>query len=181
MVAYDGPPHGRSTGRFASLIEFARALRAVADARGTGTREWWATHSVGPPAVLALRDGLAVERVGPARGAGGRHPVHDDLRRSSAHPAEGAGSDAAEPRGSGSTRAGTSSTSPPSSRKFRTAALLIHDRGDPDVPFRNAQEIAAAWPGARVLATDGLGHRALLRDPTVVRSAVAFLAKAAAR
>ena len=59
--------------------------------------------------------------------------------------------------------------------------LLIHDRGDPDVPFRNAQEIAAAWPGARVLATDDLGHRALMRDPTVVRSAVAFLTKAAAR
>jgi hypothetical protein len=32
-----------------------------------------------------------------------------------------------------------------------------------------------------VLATDGLGHRAVLRDPTVVRSAVTFLTKAAAR
>jgi pimeloyl-ACP methyl ester carboxylesterase len=59
--------------------------------------------------------------------------------------------------------------------------LLIHDRGDPDVPFRHAEEVAAAWPGARVLATDGLGHRAVLRDPTVVRSAVAFLTKAANR
>ena len=67
----------------------------------------------------------------------------------------------------GSTRAGTSYI-PTIVRGFRTAALLIHDRGDPDVPFRNAEEIAAAWPGARVLATDGLGHRAVLRDPTVV-------------
>jgi pimeloyl-ACP methyl ester carboxylesterase len=66
-------------------------------------------------------------------------------------------------------------------RKFRTPVLLIHDRGDPDVPFRHAEEVAAAWPGARVLATDGLGHRAVLRDPTVVRSAVAFLTKAANR
>jgi pimeloyl-ACP methyl ester carboxylesterase len=61
------------------------------------------------------------------------------------------------------------------------AALLIHDHGDPDVPYRNAEEIAAAWPGARVLATEGLGHRAVLRDPAVVRSAVAFLTRASAR
>ena len=65
--------------------------------------------------------------------------------------------------------------------RLRTAALLVHDRSDPDVPYRHAEEIARAWPGARLLATDGLGHRAILRDPTVVRAAVAFLAEGPAR
>src|SRR5262249_38497963 len=63
-------------------------------------------------------------------------------------------------------------------RGLRAPALLVHDRGDPDVPYRHAEEIAAAWPGARLLATDGLGHRAILRDGSVVRAAVAFLGEA---
>jgi pimeloyl-ACP methyl ester carboxylesterase len=60
-------------------------------------------------------------------------------------------------------------------RSLGTAALLFHDREDLDVPFTNAEEIASAWPGARLIATTGLGHRAILRDPVVVRRTVEFL------
>jgi hypothetical protein len=62
VVAHDGPAHGASTGRFASLPEFARALRAVADK--AGPIHGVVGHSLGgAAAVLALRDGLAAERV----------------------------------------------------------------------------------------------------------------------
>jgi pimeloyl-ACP methyl ester carboxylesterase len=54
-------------------------------------------------------------------------------------------------------------------------ALIIHDRDDPDVPYAHAEEIANAWPGAQLVATTGLGHRAILRDPDVVRRTVDFL------
>ena len=32
------------------------------------------------------------------------------------------------------------------------------------IGFRDGREIAEAWPGARLLATDGLGPRRLLRE-----------------
>jgi pimeloyl-ACP methyl ester carboxylesterase len=52
-------------------------------------------------------------------------------------------------------------------------ALLVHDRADKEVPFSNAVEIEANWPGARLMATDGYGHHRILIDPAVVRAAAA--------
>jgi len=53
-------------------------------------------------------------------------------------------------------------------------ALIVHDRGDREVPFLSAQAIHRAWPGSELLATDGLGHRKLLADPAVLERAVRF-------
>jgi pimeloyl-ACP methyl ester carboxylesterase len=64
---------------------------------------------------------------------------------------------------------------PTIARSLTTAALLLHDREDDDVPFAQGEEIAAAWPGARLIPTAGLGHRGLLRDPEAVHETVAFL------
>jgi hypothetical protein len=53
--------------------------------------------------------------------------------------------------------------------------LVIHDRGDREVPLDDAIRIVAAWPGAQLLETTGLGHHRLLRDARVVGRAVDFL------
>lgn len=47
-------------------------------------------------------------------------------------------------------------------------ALVIHDEGDREVPFDDGASIAAAWPGARLVQTTGLGHRKILRDEAVI-------------
>jgi pimeloyl-ACP methyl ester carboxylesterase len=50
----------------------------------------------------------------------------------------------------------------------RTEPLtIIHDRQDPDVPLRHPEAWVAAWPGARLELTEGLGHRRILRDGDV--------------
>ncbi|MGZ8398366.1 MAG: alpha/beta fold hydrolase, partial [Gemmatimonadales bacterium] len=64
---------------------------------------------------------------------------------------------------------------PTLARRMTAAALVIHDRDDPDVPYAHGEEIAAAWPGAELLTTSGLGHRAVMRDPKVIQRTVAFL------
>jgi pimeloyl-ACP methyl ester carboxylesterase len=64
---------------------------------------------------------------------------------------------------------------PTFARSIAIPTLVVHDREDDEVPFTNGEEIAKALPHARLLATSGLGHRALLRDPDVVREVVAFL------
>lgn len=179
VVAYDAPAHGRSTGRLASLVEFARALRAVA--HRVGPVEGLVGHSLGGAAiVLALRDGLAADRVvliaAPADVTRFSTAFADHLRiperarqamrRNLERRLEARWEDLHLPA---------------IVARIRTPALVIHDRGDSDVPYRHAEEIVAAWPGARLLATDGLGHRAVLRDPAVVASTAGFLAEAPAR
>jgi pimeloyl-ACP methyl ester carboxylesterase len=52
---------------------------------------------------------------------------------------------------------------------------VIHDRDDPEVPLANGEAIAAAWPGARLVTTEGLGHTRIVHDPGVVARGVAFL------
>ena len=58
--------------------------------------------------------------------------------------------------------------------------LVIHDRGDAEIPWQHGVAIARAWRRAEVLMTEGLGHRRILRDPDVVAAAVAFVAARAA-
>jgi pimeloyl-ACP methyl ester carboxylesterase len=58
----------------------------------------------------------------------------------------------------------------------RAAALVIHDRGDREVSFGSGLKLARAWKGARLVATDGLGHNRILREPDVVQDSVDFIA-----
>jgi pimeloyl-ACP methyl ester carboxylesterase len=64
---------------------------------------------------------------------------------------------------------------PTLARDMTVPALIVHDRDDPDVPYAHGEEIARAWPGAELMTTSGLGHRAVLRDAGVIRRTVAFL------
>jgi len=41
---------------------------------------------------------------------------------------------------------------------------VLHDRRDAEVPFAHGAALAAAWPGAALRPSDGLGHRRILRD-----------------
>ena len=53
---------------------------------------------------------------------------------------------------------------------------MIHDQDDREVPLPHGERLAAAWPGARLVTTTGLGHRRILRDPAVLDAVVAELA-----
>ncbi|MBX0289112.1 lysophospholipase [Hymenobacter sp. HSC-4F20] len=54
-------------------------------------------------------------------------------------------------------------------------ALLFHDHDDASIPFAEAKEIAASWPGLDFRPTTGLGHNKIMRDPAVIRQVVEFL------
>jgi len=56
-------------------------------------------------------------------------------------------------------------------------ALVIQDRADRAVRFATAERIIQSWPGARLMATEGLGHHRILRDPQVTAAAAHFLAE----
>jgi pimeloyl-ACP methyl ester carboxylesterase len=60
-------------------------------------------------------------------------------------------------------------------RDNTTPALVLHDPDDSQVPFEDAEMLVRAWPSARLETADGLGHTGILRDPSIVERAIAFL------
>jgi pimeloyl-ACP methyl ester carboxylesterase len=58
---------------------------------------------------------------------------------------------------------------------LRIPLLVIHDRTDREAPFAGGEALARSWPGARFMATEGLGHTRILWDEKVVSAATAFL------
>ena len=59
--------------------------------------------------------------------------------------------------------------------------LVVHDRGDRQTPYADAVRLVEALPDARLVTTEGLGHRRILKDPAVVRTVTAFLQDSDAR
>ena len=160
--------------RMVTIPEITRAIRAVAESRGPLAAI--VAHSVGATAtVRALWEGLeagAVVLVGPAADL-----VTPALRFSETF---GFSRDVRERMHRRiEQRVGRSWS------VFDTVALapalvapllVIHDRGDAEIPWQHGAAIARAWRGAEMLMTEGLGHRRILRDPDVVAAAVAFVA-----
>jgi pimeloyl-ACP methyl ester carboxylesterase len=54
--------------------------------------------------------------------------------------------------------------------------LVVHDRQDSINRFADGVAYSQAIPGARLVATEGLGHRKILKDDEVLRQVAAFLA-----
>ena len=54
--------------------------------------------------------------------------------------------------------------------------LVVHDRGDRINAFADGQAFAHAIQGAQLLATEGLGHRKMLKDPRVLARTPVFTA-----
>ncbi len=179
LVAFDAPAHGRSGGRLASVPIFADAIAAVAVQSGARAA---VAHSMGGAALaLAILRGLPIDAavvIGTPRSpwpffrafgqAMGLSPGVRDEARARLERRVGFTED-------GFDLARLAATAP------AVPLLVAHDRGDQEVPFADGEAIAAAWPGATFLATEGLGHRRILRDPALAAAAAAFLREKAPR
>jgi pimeloyl-ACP methyl ester carboxylesterase len=179
VALFDGPAHGASGGRTTNLLRMAEAIGAVA--RHVGARAA-VGHSFGGAALaIALSRGHlvldAAATIGsPASPFGffgsfasafGLPPESGDRVRRELEVRVGLPMAALE---AGVLLPGVA-----------VPALVVHDAGDREVPFTDGETIARAWPGARLLRTEGLGHRRILRDPGVAGAVVAFLGSRLAR
>ncbi len=54
-------------------------------------------------------------------------------------------------------------------------SLVIHDKKDWLVSWRESERLAQCWPNAELLLTEGLGHRRILLDLTTVSQIVTFI------
>lgn len=58
----------------------------------------------------------------------------------------------------------------------RPELLVVHDHDDAETPWQGSADLVAAWPGARLLSTTGLGHHKVIWDPGTTSAVTDFLA-----
>lgn len=177
VVALDGPAHGASSGRQVTLTDFGGAVQAVVDTLGAVRAI--VAHSFGAASVAGLPVRLPAGAVLPRlvlmsapegpqvmaerfadflrlpRGLVGRFETH--IAQSTGRPAASFATAASGPS------------------IGAEKVLVLHDEADEIIPFAESRQIVAAWPGAVLHATRGLGHNRILRDAGVVQSVVRFI------
>jgi hypothetical protein len=175
-VIVEMPAHGRSSGLVSNLPQFARAIEYVAfrlQAEGH-TLRLLAAHSLGAnAAALAAARGVAAQRlVLLAPPASPRAFTHyfarvfglSERTRSAMQQRiearEGVLMRQLEPDAVGP--------------RIRVPTLVVHDRGDSVNGFADGQAFAHEIRGARLVATEGLGHRRILRDAGVLAQVALF-------
>ena len=175
VVAFDAPGHGASAGRLSSLPQFIAAIETVADR--FGPVEGVVAHSMGGAATtLAMGRGLAIGRavfLAPVADPAGYSERFADV--------VGLGPElVARMKAKIERRFGARWEEfdvIAAARRMTSPLLVVHDRGDRDVAWADGAAICAAWPGAELVSTEGLGHRRIVQDPGVVARAIAFLVR----
>jgi len=175
VIALDLPAHGESAGTRTDLIECTEALRKVG--RDVGPIAAIVAHSFGGAiTTLALERGLDARAVVLISSPSS---IRDVLRRFE----ELIGLSAAGARAFRATIERQTRVKLADVEIFervarlQVPALIVHDRGDREVPFHDAERLAARWPGATLVATEDLGHRRILKDDDVIARAVAFVSE----
>lgn len=175
VVTWDAPGHGASGRGMSSMPEFARALTAVVADQGPAHAI--VAHSMGASAA-ALAASLGVPGGRFVFLAPAANPASFAIAFARALGAAPEVMRRARARSERRLRFSWDDLDVPRMVERMTAPLLVvHDRQDQVVPFSDGERIAAGWPGARLMATEGLGHRGVIRDPGVVGEVVGFVGK----
>jgi pimeloyl-ACP methyl ester carboxylesterase len=178
VLALDQPGHGRSSGWTVNLPQCIRTVQKVAQV--FGPLSGIVGHSFGGNAVaVAAATGLDAERVvlvsaladpereierfaeivrlpdGTRRAMQRRFEILEKMPLATLH------ADHAGPR-------------------IPQPVLIVHDRDDDVIPYDDALGYARRIPQARLLPTEGLNHRRILKEESVIREIVQFLAAAGA-
>jgi pimeloyl-ACP methyl ester carboxylesterase len=177
VVAFDHAGHGMSSGKDSTFIHFVAGLAAVAHhveiggarivgvvghSLGAATAAAWLNETgrvlravlIAPPVSLQRYSVLFARSLGIAEPV--RAAMQDRFERALGKP-------------------WAAYELPGSVANVRARALVIHDEGDREVLVASGLALARAWPGARFVATHGLGHRRILREPGVVQDVLDFI------
>ncbi len=182
VVAFDAPGHGDAAPGFmgpgrGTLMELLEAFQVAG--REMGPAAGVVAHSLGstsaahvvhegfPAArlVLVSPNGSFVDLVGRFAGALGLRGRTTNALRAALEEATGH-------------RLADFDIAPLGAAGGMPDTLVVHDRRDRQVSHAEGAAIAAAWPNARLVSTDGLGHQRILAEPSVVAAAVTHISAA---
>lgn len=173
VATFDQPGHGASSGDHSSLPAFAHILKSVAE--HVGPLHAVIGHSLGGSAsAVAIREGMETEKL--ILIAAMAEPVEATRRFARLLGFTERVRSMMQLRierreGMSFEFAGVASTAERATRP----TLVIHDLGDKDVPWNDAERYALLYPDARLLSTSGLGHTRILKSPLVIAAILRFL------
>lgn len=167
VVALDLPGHGFSPSEDASIKSAGAAV--VETARALGPIHAVVGHSYGCGAIVhALGHGMAVNQAVLIATPVPRTRPRLPLEIEGVDPAVLARAD--EMRQANARQ--QSEKIEAALRAMTTPMLAIHSLDDNQCPFANSERLVELWPGAELLAVDGLGHRQLAQDRDVLERVV---------
>jgi pimeloyl-ACP methyl ester carboxylesterase len=179
VIALDGPAHGASEGRQATLITFAAAVQAVADAVGpvhaAVAHSFGAAASAGVPVHFNRSPEAVLPRLVLLSMPSSTRNVAQRFAELLRLPYSVVDRMANFIEAQYGRKAESFDVLEAGRHLPVQRALLLHDRQDANVPFAEAEEIAAHWPALDFRPTTGLGHNRILRDAGVVQQVVAFI------
>lgn len=177
VVAFDGPAHGNSDGKRTNIMHFAGAVRAII--RQIGGVHSIITHSFGGAStVFALSNSdpaIEIEKLILIGVPNRMTRVLNQAAASMKLPARVKKRFWTLLEQKLGTPLEQADLSKASGKVKVKDLLIVHDRFDPVVPFRSAEEIHEAWEDSTLLISEGYGHYRLMKNPDLIRRVTKFI------
>ncbi|WP_457618649.1 alpha/beta hydrolase family protein [Lutibacter sp.] len=172
-ISFDGPAHGKSTGKTTMMSEFVIAAKSIE--KKYGPFEIAIGHSLGGMAVLnGVKQGLKIKKA-IIIGAGDiiTDIITDFVKKLELKPKMVYRIKKLFYKRFGESIDNYSASFAAKSVKIPT--LVIHDTDDKDVLVSCAHNIRQSLEKGEILITNGLGHRRILKDNLVIKRIIEFI------
>ncbi|MQP53197.1 MULTISPECIES: alpha/beta hydrolase [unclassified Flavobacterium] len=174
-ISFDAPAHGKSKGNSSIMIEFIASILEID--KQFGPFEFAIGHSLGGMSVLnAIKQNLQVKKA-VTLGSGDiiQDIIDDFILKLKLKPEFGI-----KLRDYFETKYGGKMddySAYKAAEKTNIPVLVIHDKNDDDVSIKAAYNIQKHLKQSEIMITEGLGHRKILGDETVIQKIREFILK----
>lgn len=170
-VTFDLPAHGFSEGEQCSPAIACDALERVATE--LGPIDAVVTHSFGGPVTgFALLNGFSARRIALIAAPRGRNKRWFDFAAE-----RGIAEEVVHrAREINAAEGGLSGAFDLAEVASPIQTLVLHSMDDDAVEWENGEVIAQRWPNAELVLCDGLGHRMIAQDRSIIERVVEFVA-----
>lgn len=176
VISYDALRHGHSKGKFSDLSSWADSIQAVM--KHIGSVECIVAHSFGGLSVtVASKLGLDTKKLVLVAPIHDIISVADNFAKHLNIPLEIAQKMRTYTWNHNKTNFNKYGTNwqDISISNFHVPTLLFHDNQDREIGIEHSEQICKMWPWARLVTTEGLGHRIILDDDAVAQKMLEFI------
>jgi len=173
VISFDGPAHGKSEGKKSSMKEFIDAIHAVN--KTYGPFEFAIGHSLGAMSVSnAVNQGFQIKKMVLIAGGDIVSNVVTDFIEHLKVDTKYATKLQQKFEKNHQLKMNDYSVSV-IAKNIKIPTLIIHDTDDADVKVEAAYNIHKNLTNSELVITQGLGHRKILGDKTVIQKIISFL------
>ncbi|CAC9976920.1 alpha/beta fold hydrolase [Flavobacterium panici] len=172
-VSFDAPAHGKSEGKTTIMSEFIASILEIE--KQFGPFEFAIGHSLGGMSVLnAIKDGLQVNKAVIIGSGDIVQDILDDfilklkLKKEFSDRLRLFFEDKYQLKMD-------DFSAYKATQKIKIPVLVIHDNDDPEVPVKAGIHIHENLQNGTLFLTDGLGHRKILGNQTVIKKTLEFI------